>query len=222
MSTIPNCLYDMLCLSFILCMHLFSAWQELSEHLGLRKLNERLTEPSMQDSFDGIFPKDNPKNTRFAINFFTSIGLGGLTDSLREYLKNMPRMIMNQHKPVESENEGAGSDDDSDTSGGGSSDSDSSSSESDSDSDTTSGSPEKSRKKRRKWHQFHWELLRWCGLKKILVNKCILKLVRDIRPSLFGCSICPSVLLQAWWSVHCWRDVWKVREVQIGSIDYWM
>lgn len=118
--------------------------------MGLRKLNERLTEPSMQDSFDGIFPKDNPKNTRFAINFFTSIGLGGLTDSLREYLKNMPRMIMNQHKPVESENEGAESDDDSDTSGGGSSDSDSSSSESDSDSDTTSGSPEKPAKKRRK------------------------------------------------------------------------
>jgi hypothetical protein len=26
-----------------------------------------------------LFPKDLPKNTRFAINFFTSIGLGGLT-----------------------------------------------------------------------------------------------------------------------------------------------
>lgn len=30
-------------------------------------------------AFEGIFPKDNPKNTRFSINFFTSIGLGGLT-----------------------------------------------------------------------------------------------------------------------------------------------
>jgi pre-mRNA-splicing factor CWC22 len=30
--------------------------------------------------FQGIMPKDMPKNTRFAINFFTSIGLGGLTD----------------------------------------------------------------------------------------------------------------------------------------------
>jgi pre-mRNA-splicing factor CWC22 len=39
-------------------------------------------------------PKDTPKNTRFAINFFTSIGLGGLTDDLREHLKNMPKMIM--------------------------------------------------------------------------------------------------------------------------------
>lgn len=129
-------------------------FQELSEHLGLRKLNERLSDPLMQDSFDGIFPKDNPKNTRFAINFFTSIGLGGLTDSLREYLKNMPRMIMNQHVPVASDDsdEEAG---DSDTSGGGSSSSDSSSasdsssSESD-DSDTDSASsPEKPRKKRK-------------------------------------------------------------------------
>jgi len=34
---------------------------------------------SMQFAFEGLFPRDNPKNTRFAINFFTSIGLGGLT-----------------------------------------------------------------------------------------------------------------------------------------------
>ena len=33
----------------------------------------------MQNYFAGIFPRDNPKNTRFAINFFTCIGLGGLT-----------------------------------------------------------------------------------------------------------------------------------------------
>ena len=29
--------------------------------------------------FEGLFPRDSPKNTRFAINFFTAIGLGGLT-----------------------------------------------------------------------------------------------------------------------------------------------
>ena len=39
-----------------------------------------------------------PKNTRFCINFFTSIGLGGLTEHLHEYLKNMPRLIMQQQK----------------------------------------------------------------------------------------------------------------------------
>ncbi|KAK1271486.1 hypothetical protein QJS04_geneDACA023953 [Acorus gramineus] len=80
-------------------------FQELSEHLGIRALNERLNDPSMQDSFESIFPKDNPKNTRFSINFFTSIGLGGITESLREYLKNMPRLIMQQQKPISDSDE---------------------------------------------------------------------------------------------------------------------
>ena len=45
----------------------------------LKKLNERILDPFMREFFAGLFPKDNPRNTRFAINFFTSIGLGGLT-----------------------------------------------------------------------------------------------------------------------------------------------
>ncbi|KAI3917764.1 hypothetical protein MKW98_021526 [Papaver atlanticum] len=72
-------------------------FQELSQHLGM-KLNERLSEPTMQDSLESIFPKDNPKNTRFSINFFTSIGLRGITDNLREYLKNTSMLIMQQQK----------------------------------------------------------------------------------------------------------------------------
>ncbi|KAJ9565999.1 hypothetical protein OSB04_001965 [Centaurea solstitialis] len=74
-------------------------FQELSESLGIRLLNERLNDPTMQADFESIFPRDNPKNSRFSINFFTSIGLGGITDNLREYLKNMPRLIM-QQKPA--------------------------------------------------------------------------------------------------------------------------
>ena len=50
--------------------------QELAEALGLKKLNERLTDPFMQEHFSGLFPRDDPKNTRFAVNLFTSIGLG--------------------------------------------------------------------------------------------------------------------------------------------------
>ena len=95
----------------------------------------------MQDSFESIFPKDNPKNTRFAINFFTSIGLGGITENLREYLKNMPRLIMQQQKLV-SESE---SSDASDSSG--SSDSES---EPESSSSGESERDEKRRKRRRK------------------------------------------------------------------------
>lgn len=121
-------------------------FQELSEHLGIRLLNERLNDPAMQESLESIFPKDNPRNTRFSINFFTSIGLGGITENLREYLKNMPRMIMQQQKP-ESEDES-----DSSKSASGSSDSGSSSSESESESSSSDDSESSGdrRKKRRK------------------------------------------------------------------------
>lgn len=47
----------------------------------------------MHANFEGLFPRDSPKNTRFAINFFTSIGLGGLTDELREHLKAVPKTV---------------------------------------------------------------------------------------------------------------------------------
>ncbi|KAG5613238.1 hypothetical protein H5410_024519 [Solanum commersonii] len=116
-------------------------FQEMSEHLGIRLLNERLNDPTMQESLESIFPKDNPKNTRFAINFFTSIGLGGITESLREYLKNMPRLIMQQQKPV-SESDESGSSSGSESSGSESESSSSSSEESD-------GSRRKRRKRRR-------------------------------------------------------------------------
>lgn len=120
---------------------MLSLVQELSEHLGIRLLNERLTDPTLQDSFESIFPRDNPKNTRFAINFFTSIGLGGITENLREYLKNMPRLIMQQEQAV-SDSE---SDDESD-----SSDTASSETESDSSSSDESERDDKRRKRKRK------------------------------------------------------------------------
>ncbi|MED6160924.1 hypothetical protein PIB30_055865, partial [Stylosanthes scabra] len=122
-------------------------FQELSEHLGIRLLNERLNDSTMQDSFESIFPKDNPKNTRFSINFFTSIGLGGLTENLREYLKNMPRLIMQQQKQV--------SDSESDDESGSSDSSDSGMASSESESDTSSsdesdGDTDRRRRKRRR------------------------------------------------------------------------
>lgn len=107
--------------------------QELSEHMGLKKLKERFLDEIMADTFAGVFPKDNPRNTRFAINFFTSIGLGGLTTDLREFLKNAPKMIMAQAtKPTggdaSSNSSSSGSDSDSSSSSSGSSSSGSSSS----------------------------------------------------------------------------------------------
>ncbi|UXI15111.1 Repulsive guidance molecule A [Sarcoptes scabiei] len=62
-------------------------FQQLAEFMGLVKLNQRIKDPTLDDAFKGLFPRDNPQHTRFAINFFTSIGLGGLTDDLRALLK---------------------------------------------------------------------------------------------------------------------------------------
>ncbi|XP_062105705.1 uncharacterized protein LOC133817256 [Humulus lupulus] len=112
-------------------------FQELAEHLGIRLLNERLSDPSMLDSYESIFPRDNPKNTRFAINFFTSIGLGGITENLREYLRNMPRLIIQQNNAAESSDESSDS-----------SESDASSSESESESESLE--EEKKHRKRRR------------------------------------------------------------------------
>ncbi|KAJ9565838.1 hypothetical protein OSB04_001804 [Centaurea solstitialis] len=115
-------------------------WHELSEHLGIRLLNDRLSEPTMQADFESIFPRDNPKNTRFSINFFTSIGLGGITENLREYLKNMPRLIMQQKPASESDDS-----DDSSSSG-----SESSSSDDSSESESSDSESDHKRSKRRR------------------------------------------------------------------------
>ena len=54
-------------------------FQELNEILGLAKLNERLRDPFLSEHLAGLFPYDNPRDVRFSINYFTSIGLGGVT-----------------------------------------------------------------------------------------------------------------------------------------------
>jgi len=68
-------------------------FQELSEILGLKELNSRLQDPTCEEWFAGLFPRDSAKNMRFSINFFTSIGLGGLTDAMREFLKQLPQIL---------------------------------------------------------------------------------------------------------------------------------
>ncbi|KAJ8958815.1 hypothetical protein NQ318_019575 [Aromia moschata] len=106
-------------------------FQELAEYMGLGNLNARLKDPTLHEYFAGLFPRDSPKNTRFSINFFTSIGLGGLTDELREHLKNVPKNLeLNVAAAKESSSESS-----SDSSSEASSSSDSSSSEEDEEED---------------------------------------------------------------------------------------
>lgn len=145
-------------------------FQEISEFLGLKTLKERLLDPYMLESLSGMFPKDNPKNTRFAINYWTSIGLGALTEDLREWLRNAPQQSLKRTASDSSSDSDSGSSSDSgsdsDSSSGSSgssrsrssyssrsgSSSSRSGSDSDSDSDSSSGSYRRSRRSRRSPH----------------------------------------------------------------------
>lgn len=97
------------------------------EEMGLKTLAERFADPTMKENYTTMFPMDNPKNTRFSINYFTSVGLGIVTEEMREHLKNAPRLIMEQRRAALEESSSSDSDSD-----------DSSSSDSDSASESSS------------------------------------------------------------------------------------
>ncbi|KAF2721867.1 MIF4G-domain-containing protein [Polychaeton citri CBS 116435] len=65
--------------------------EELAQGIGMKALAARLKSDELQAALTGMFPTDNPKNTRFSINFFTAIGMGVLTEGMREWLANMPK-----------------------------------------------------------------------------------------------------------------------------------
>ncbi|KAM0881477.1 hypothetical protein ACQ4PT_032929 [Festuca glaucescens] len=76
-------------------------FQELSEQLRVPMLGRRMThgDPAVRDA---LFPTDSAKNTRFAVNFFTAIGLGGVTEQAREHLRacamvDKIRLILTRH-----------------------------------------------------------------------------------------------------------------------------
>lgn len=96
-------------------------FQDLAQNMGITALHDRLTDVDMAENFEGLFPKDNLENTQFAINFFTSIGLKGLTEELREYffentqnlqeqefreeIEPEPEVIFRQEQPKDLKNE---------------------------------------------------------------------------------------------------------------------
>ena len=118
--------------------------QEMAEAIGIAKLKHRLEsdDPESVVWFAGMFPKDNVRNTRYAINFFTSIGLGPLTDDLREFLKNAPKLILQKAQEAALAKKNDDSDSSSETSSSSSSSGSSSSSydSSSTDDSSTSGS----------------------------------------------------------------------------------
>ncbi|KAI0737902.1 hypothetical protein C8Q80DRAFT_1263008 [Daedaleopsis nitida] len=114
---------------------------EVNESMGIKTVAERFKDPEVKMSCRGMFPMDNPKDTRFAINYFTSIGLGPVTEEMREHLKNAPRLIMEQRRAM-LEAESSSSDSDS-------SDSDTDTDSSSDSSDTESHDSRRDRPRRR-------------------------------------------------------------------------
>ena len=106
--------------SRIFCKVLF---QELAHTMGIKQLSERLNDKDMvvtvetaggmvtRGVFDGLFPTDTPANTRFAINYFTSITLGALTETMRENLKVMQASAESSESESEESSEESESDD---------------------------------------------------------------------------------------------------------------
>ncbi|CDO65657.1 cell cycle control protein, putative [Plasmodium reichenowi] len=60
--------------------------QELTNNLGLQAFYHKINHPAISPFLIGLFPTNNAQNIRFCINFFTAIGLGALTSSLRKLL----------------------------------------------------------------------------------------------------------------------------------------
>lgn len=84
-------------------------FNEIVEMMGLSDARKRFADPAFRQDFSGLFPTDHPANTRFAINYFTAIGLGAITEEMREYLKHAPKNI----PPPQTHDDGSGSDSDS-------------------------------------------------------------------------------------------------------------
>lgn len=66
-------------------------FQHIVEEAGMPKLKARVADEMLRPSLEGLFPRENPRNIRFSINYFTSIGMGALTEDMRDRLQNMPK-----------------------------------------------------------------------------------------------------------------------------------
>ena len=76
---------------------------EIASNLGLQELVARLseknaTEENLYPYLQGLFPRDSIQNARFSVNYFTSIGLGALTEELRAFLKDAPKLMLLEKK----------------------------------------------------------------------------------------------------------------------------
>ncbi|CAR21779.1 U2-type spliceosomal complex subunit CWC22 [Lachancea thermotolerans CBS 6340] len=69
-------------------------FQELVLDLSIDTLQARLDEPYIQPFLVNLFPKDDAEKSRFSINYFTAIGLGRLTEGMRQALADMEKKVV--------------------------------------------------------------------------------------------------------------------------------
>ena len=78
-------------------------FQEIASNFGLKNLVAKLSDKGAEENglsqyLTGIFPRDSIQNARFSVNYFTSIGLGALTEDLRAFLQNAPKLMLLEKK----------------------------------------------------------------------------------------------------------------------------
>ena len=72
----------------------FDCVKIMMEGMGLKALAERFKDPEVKRGYEGMFLMDVPRNTRFAINYVMSIGLGVITEEMREIVINLHHRLL--------------------------------------------------------------------------------------------------------------------------------
>lgn len=67
-------------------MFLKILFKDIAENMGIENLVKEFQKEDMKEYYQGLFPMDNMSDLRFAINYYTTIGLGQLTEEMREVL----------------------------------------------------------------------------------------------------------------------------------------
>jgi len=62
--------------------------------MGSKAMVDKVKGEGVREYMGGVMPRDSVENARFAVNFFTSIGLGEVTEELREFIKDAPKLIL--------------------------------------------------------------------------------------------------------------------------------
>lgn len=64
-------------------------FQQMVEEIGVGDVQKRFDDPAVALDVQGVFPTEDAEHLRYLINFFTAIGLGILTETMRNHLSRV-------------------------------------------------------------------------------------------------------------------------------------